>query len=230
MPMNQTPTTPQPPAATTQAPWIRARRPEQKQERRSAILRAAESLLDEQGLEGTCLTAIAERSGLSRANLYRYFDSREAILMELLLSSQDGWMGALEAGLAKVRGPAPVAAVLASTLAERPRFCVLMGVMAQQLELRLSVEDVRRFHSSLVERTDRLMPALEAALPDRDPRLLRRSLGVLVMSAGGIWPHCHPVPVVAEVLGEERFHHLRHEFEPAVRQLATACLVALPPR
>ena len=71
---------------------------------------------------------------------------------------------------------------------------------------------------------------LEAALPDRDPRLLRRSLGVLVMSAGGIWPHCHPVPVVAEVLGEERFHHLRHEFEPAVRQLSTACLVALPPR
>ncbi|MHC4376322.1 MAG: TetR family transcriptional regulator [Planctomycetota bacterium] len=195
-----------------------------------AILRAAEELLDERGLEGTGLTAIAERSGLSRANLYRYFDSREAILMELLLSSQDGWMSALEDGLAQAQGPGQVAAAIASTLAERPRFCVLMGVMAQQLELHLSVEDVRRFHTALVERTDRLMPALETALPDRDPRQLRHALGVLVMSAGGIWPYCHPVPVVSEVLQEEPFQHLRFQFEPAVRQLAAACLAGLPSR
>lgn len=230
MSQEQPPSTPQAPAAETETPWIRARRPEQKQERRMAILRAAEELLDERGLEGTGLTAIAERSGLSRANLYRYFDSREAILMELLLSSQDRWMSELETELAQARGPEQVAAAISGTLAERPRFCVLMGVMAQQLELHLSVEDVRRFHTALVERTDRLMPALEAALPDRDPRQLRHGLGVLVMSAGGIWPYCHPVPVVAEVLAEERFQHLRFQFEPAVRQLATACLAALPPR
>lgn len=230
MSQEQPPSTPQTPGAGAETPWIRARRPEQKQERRMAILGAAEELLDERGLEGTGLTAIAERSGLSRANLYRYFDSREAILLELLLDAQDSWMSALEAGLAEARGPAQVAATIASTLAERPRFCVLMGAMAQQLELHLSVEDVRRFHTALVERTDRLMPALEAALPDRDPRQLRHGLAVLVMSAGGIWPYCHPVPVVVEVLAEEPFQHLRFEFEPAVRQLATACLAALPPR
>jgi AcrR family transcriptional regulator len=213
-----------------ETPWIRARRPEQKEERRRAILQAAEELLDERGLEGTGLTAIAERSGLSRANLYRYFASREAVLVELLLSSQDRWMSDLEAALDGVRGPVDVAAAIATTLARRPRFCALMGAMAQQLELHLSAEDVRRFHTALVERTDRLMPLLEAALPERDARQLRSGLGVLVMAAGGIWPYCNPVPVVAEVLQEPPFQHLRFQFEPTVRQLAEACLRALPSR
>ena len=37
------------------------------------------------GLDGTGLNAIAREAGLSKPNLYVYFESREAILLRLLL-------------------------------------------------------------------------------------------------------------------------------------------------
>lgn len=210
--------------------WIRARRPEHKQLRREAILQAARELLEERGLEGAVLTAIAQRARISRANLYRYFDSREAILLELLLGAQDLWMTALEGRLADQRGPQEVAAAFSGTLTEHPQFCLLVGTLAQQLEQHLSQEDIQRFHRNLVERTDRLMPLLEAALPQYDARSLRSGLATLVMAAGGIWPYCHPAPAVARVLEEPPFRHLRFDFETTVRQLAETSLRGLPTR
>ena len=49
--------------------WQRARKPEQKEERREAILAAAGRLLDAEGLEGTGLNAIAREAGISKANV-----------------------------------------------------------------------------------------------------------------------------------------------------------------
>ena len=59
----------------------RARQPEQKELRREAILEAATELLAEKGLHDISLSAIARRAKLSKANLYRYFESREAIFL-----------------------------------------------------------------------------------------------------------------------------------------------------
>ncbi|HEU0222902.1 MAG TPA: helix-turn-helix domain-containing protein, partial [Paracoccaceae bacterium] len=66
-------------------PFQRARSPEQKAHRRRAILEAAAALLAEGGIEATTLAAIAERAGLVKSNLYRYFESREEILMWLFV-------------------------------------------------------------------------------------------------------------------------------------------------
>ena len=71
--------------------WQRARQPEQKAERVEAILDAAGVLLDEYGLDGTGLNAIARQAGLSKPNLYVYFESREAILLRLLLNEASVW-------------------------------------------------------------------------------------------------------------------------------------------
>ena len=53
--------------------WRRARRPEQKQVRKEAILSAARDLIDSEGVERTTLSSIARRADLSKANCYRYF-------------------------------------------------------------------------------------------------------------------------------------------------------------
>ena len=58
----------------------RARRPEQKRQRRAAILAAAAELLASDGVDGVTLNRISHRVGLAKSNLYRYFDSREQIL------------------------------------------------------------------------------------------------------------------------------------------------------
>ena len=47
---------------------------------RDAVLDAAAALVDERGLRGVTMSAIAERTGIGRATLYRYFADADAIL------------------------------------------------------------------------------------------------------------------------------------------------------
>ncbi len=58
--------------------WRRARRPELKEQRRTAILDAARTMLDNKGLGGSGLNALAREAGMSKVNVYQYFESREA--------------------------------------------------------------------------------------------------------------------------------------------------------
>lgn len=52
-------------------------------ERESQILRAAGTLIDEEGFEGFTTTAIAQRAGISTATLYRHFSDKHAVLRAL---------------------------------------------------------------------------------------------------------------------------------------------------
>ncbi len=52
--------------------------------RREAILAAAKAVFEEQGFEQATMSEITARVGGSKATLYRYFDSKEALFMELV--------------------------------------------------------------------------------------------------------------------------------------------------
>jgi AcrR family transcriptional regulator len=54
-----------------------------REARREAILRATLESLAERGYAGTSMRTIAEAAGLTKGGLYAYFESREAILLEL---------------------------------------------------------------------------------------------------------------------------------------------------
>ena len=55
--------------------------------RREAILTAAKAVFEEVGFEQATMSEITARVGGSKATLYRYFDSKEALFSELVLRS-----------------------------------------------------------------------------------------------------------------------------------------------
>jgi AcrR family transcriptional regulator len=59
------------------------------EERRQAILRAAFTLLGEQGLAGTSMDAVAERAGVSKATIYRWWSSKERLALDALYAEWD---------------------------------------------------------------------------------------------------------------------------------------------
>ena len=62
----------------------RARRPEQKEERRLRLLTVARAaLVSGVAIEGLSLSSIARDAGMAKANTYRYFESREALLRDV---------------------------------------------------------------------------------------------------------------------------------------------------
>src|SRR5580692_2966523 len=88
----------------------RARSEEQREVRRRAILDAAAAMLVEMPVAEVTLNELSRRVGLAKSNVLRYFESREAVLLELLDSAWQEWLAALEADLgAAVDATAPPA-------------------------------------------------------------------------------------------------------------------------
>jgi AcrR family transcriptional regulator len=66
-----------------------AKRREDRQRRREAVLEAALDVIVDRGLANTRMSDIAERAGMSAGNILYYFESKDDLLMELLRRSDD---------------------------------------------------------------------------------------------------------------------------------------------
>src|ERR1700734_2466121 len=109
----------------------RARSAEQREVRRRAILDTAAAMLAEMTVAEVTLNELSRRVGLAKSNVLRYFESREAVLLDLLGSEWQEWLTAVAGQLDEaVDASAPVTArgdqvatVLAISLAARPVLC-----------------------------------------------------------------------------------------------------------
>ncbi|HEY4701584.1 MAG TPA: helix-turn-helix domain-containing protein, partial [Streptosporangiaceae bacterium] len=68
----------------------RARSAEQREVRRRAILDTAAAMLAEMTVAEVTLNELSRRVGLAKSNVLRYFESREAVLLDLLGSEWQG--------------------------------------------------------------------------------------------------------------------------------------------
>ena len=105
----------------------RARSEEQREIRRQAILDTAAAMLDVMPVSEVSLNELSRRAGLAKSNVLRYFESREAILLELLDRATKLWLselpGQLAAGMAARRhapGSAPTSLPSFSRARSRP--------------------------------------------------------------------------------------------------------------
>ena len=206
--------------SSSQQAWQRARRPEQKELRRSEILAAAAKLLDAEGIEGTGLNAIGRATGMSKPNLYRYFESREAILLQLLLDEHAVWSRDFRKKLKPLRGCGDVdrvAKAFANSISRRANFCVLIGALATVLEHNVGADTVREFKRQLHKENLKVSASFCSALPSLTEGDAYSIGAMMLMAASGMWPHCHPAAVVAEVLEDPEFAPLKFDFEQTVR-------------
>src|ERR1044072_5390844 len=122
----------------------RARRPEQIAARRAAILAAAAQMLRERQVADISLRELADRVGLAKSNVLRYFDSREAIFLEVLDESWNAWLDGLDLDPGRPRArfvrETRVATALAASLVAQPLLCDLFSAMAAVLERNISLD------------------------------------------------------------------------------------------
>lgn len=186
----------------------RARRPEQVKARRTAILGTARELLAERPVSQISLRELSDRVGLAKSNVLRYFDSREAIFLEVLDAVWVDWLDVLERELGEPGDAEPgyerevrVATVIAKSISRQRLLCELISTMAAVLERNISVETARTFKSRAAERTERLADLVRARVP-----LTAEAAGhfakAVYMLVAGLWPYANPGEAVATVLAE----------------------------
>ena len=208
----------------------RATQPEHKRLRRDAILLAAGELFDEQGLHSVSLSAIARRAKSSKANIYRYFESREAIYLAILEEDYAELAAHVEQRLAPLAGcndAVKVAPVVAKSLAERPRLVHLSSLLGSVLEQNVSLDGVRAFKREVARTLLRLLNSLHAAMPALDIPQCERALTFIASFAGGIYHVTNPGPTVHQLLEEAEFEWMRRDFEKSTADHARIVLNGL---
>jgi AcrR family transcriptional regulator len=109
------------PADTTPPPEVPARvaRRERRRERsREEIVDAARRVLLREGIAATTLEAIAGEVGLTKAALYYYYPSKDALLFEVMFDTVEREARALSAGVAQAKnGGEALRAIVRETVA-----------------------------------------------------------------------------------------------------------------
>ncbi len=208
----------------TQPTFIRARTPEAKAERRSAILEAAVALLAQGGIEHTTLNAIALKAGITKSNIYRYFESREEILMRLLTQDLREASQALSQALTTPRPLSEVAATLANGLAANPRLCLLISITASTLEHNISTETLREIKRDMISSLETTAGALHKALPEIPLEQAGNAVQILFTLSIGLWPHSTPGIALATLYQEPEFAAYNQDFGEALRRATQVML------
>lgn len=216
--------------------FVRAHSPEQREVRRNAILDTARAMLEEMPVSGVTLNGLSRRVCMAKSNVLRYFDSREAVLLELCAEALSEWVDALEAELGTGDDPSePVqaraerlAAVIAASLAARPILCDLMSAQASVLEHNISTETVLTYKRASVANVGRLADMVSTQLPELDIQRALKFTELAALMATAAWTHCHTAPAV--VAAYERDPSLRlftREFDATLRESLELILAGL---
>jgi AcrR family transcriptional regulator len=182
----------------------RARSDEQRAMRSRAILDTAAAMLSEMPVAELSLNELSRRVGLAKSNVLRYFESREAVLLELLHAAVQDWLATLRADLVqKVDRTATVAvrseqlaAAFAGSFERHTLLCDLISAQAGVLERNVSTETVLKFkHASHADFAE-LLALLHEHLPELGERDAERFCLQTIILVGALWTHSHPTEAV----------------------------------
>jgi AcrR family transcriptional regulator len=211
------------------APFVRARRPEQKLQRREAILDAARELALRHGVRDVSLGGVAAAVGLAKSNVTRYFGTREEIYLELAAEEWRGWGEAVAARLHPASGAHAVVAALAETLAERPLLCDLLGNVSLSLEYNVSLEAARVFKRTVLGVVGDIGTAIGESGADLTASEGGELAGAAAALAGALHPMANPSPVLAALYAEDpEIAAACPPFLPTLTRALTALAAGIP--
>jgi AcrR family transcriptional regulator len=208
----------------------RARSEEQREVRRHAILAAAAAMLTEMPVAELSLNELSRRVGLAKSNVLRYFESREAVLLEVLAGEWSRFTADLSASLADT--PAiplrdrgfRLAVAITETLVEHPLLCELMSASAAVLERNISTGVARTYKTSALANIHELSALTTRYIPELSAEGATNFAMSAAVCASGLWPLAHPSDALVAVYEEPAFAPLKIEFRDGLRDMLETVL------
>jgi len=213
--------------------FLRARSTEQREIRRQTILDTAVAMLDEMSVAEISLNELSRRVGLAKSNVLRYFESREAVLFELLERAMTRWLAQLPdelaagvdpRGSARERGD-QVAAVLSASLTRQTMLCDLINAQTNVLEHNVSVEVVVQHKRSAIAGIATASDLVRRHVPELGDGARPVSMTTLIL-AGALSSYCRPsASALAAYEADPTVLELRLDLRTALES-AVATLIA----
>jgi AcrR family transcriptional regulator len=217
----------------------RARSEEQRTERRQVIMDTAAAMLTEMPVAQLSLNELSRRVGLAKSNVLRYFESREAVLLELLDVATKEWLAALQEGAVDPDAPVlergdQLAAALVDSLVARPVLCDLTSAQAAVLEHNISADVALKFKRTAIANVGVLVEVILRYVPELGQHDAVRFAGAAVMVTGALWTHARPAAAMLAVYAAHpELAAMRLDFGATLREtleVLIAGLLARPSR
>jgi AcrR family transcriptional regulator len=220
----------------TAASFQRAHSEEQRAVRRRTILDTAAAMLAETPVGHVSLNELSRRVGLAKSNVLRYFESREDILLHLLVEASSEWVSALrqdlrsrqDADTPAAERAARAADTLVDSLAARPVLCDLIANQAAVLEHNVSPEIAARFKREAVGDARALTSLLLDYIPELGPDGAWEVAGTTILLAGAVWTHSRPSQaMLAAYAADPELAALRLDFATRMRGTLRTLLIGV---
>ncbi|MFG2344525.1 TetR/AcrR family transcriptional regulator [Streptomyces phaeochromogenes] len=214
----------------------RARSEEQRAVRRKAILDTTAAMLGEMPVAQVSLNELSRRVGLAKSNVLRYFESREAVLLELLATASQELLehldtvlpGAVDADAPVTERADQVAAALTDALAERPVLCDLISAQGSVLERNVSTDVAAEYKRATIAHVFDLAGRVRTHVPELGEQDAVRFITGALMIVTAAWPHAHPSPAVLAVYeSDPELAVLRLHFATVLRESLEVLLSGL---
>ena len=183
----------------------RARKDEEKQARRQAILDTAAELLEAEPYEAISISQIAKQAGIAKGTIYLYFNTKEHLFLALLEDYFEEWFTAVNASLksgTQQLDAQSAAFIINGSIRNRPVMARLFAIAHVILERNIDKESARAYKLMLRENVLDTGTLLEKRLPflnrGEGAELLMKIYAVVI----GVQHIARPAPTILEVIEE----------------------------
>ncbi|MBT2323771.1 TetR family transcriptional regulator [Variovorax paradoxus] len=215
------------------SPYLRARSPEQKEERRRHLLDTAKSLLLEiPDVHDLGINELARQAQMTKSNVYRYFESSEAVLLDVLVEEFMLWRAELRKALSrggKRSGTIEhIARAFSATVAARPLLCRLTSIFPSILEHNVSAERMVQFKQGLLAVRKETALDFHGCIPSIPASTFEGFIHLALPLLIGLWPLSHPAEAAAEAIARHDLAALRYDFQHNLEEGLLMLLRGLP--
>lgn len=199
----------------------RARSTEQKELRVNEIMRVAKDMLATQSFETISMSNIAKRLSFSRANLYKYFDSKEEIFLTLLSREMSTFCEILRA---KMGGIEPSSETFAdfwvSNMASAHTMLTMLSMTGTILEKNVSDDLLLSIKQEMAMTLQtQTLPMFMKFFPDQSIEQNGMLAEHLIIIANGIFPWTQLSERQVTVLEANGLGMMVHRFERDYRTM-----------
>ena len=213
--------------------YLRARSAEQKEERRRHLLDTAKLLLlDMPDVHDLGINELARRAQMTKSNVYRYFESSEAVLLDVLVEEFVLWRTELRKALSRDRKRSGtiehIARTFSATVAARPLLCRLTSIFPSILEHNISAERMLEFKHGLLAVRKETALDFHTCVPSISAANFERCIHLALPLLIGLWPLSNPAKVAAAVIELPELAALRYRFQHDLEEGLLMHLRSLP--
>ncbi len=206
------------------ANYQRARSPQQKAERMTAIMDAAESLFRDLPYHEINMGMIAKELGWSRSNLYKYAATQEEVFLSLQSRANAIYADELVEALSDTPiENAEFAKIWANVTGRNSDFLRYQDILIAIIESNASLEKLVEFKRRFVEITDPVIEVLKHQTGCEKPEAYSLYLR-LIYQAPGLYNHFHCAERTSEAMRLAGIPPVKGVFEDVYADFVEMCL------